>query len=317
MSATTFTQFPRELRDMIWSAATAVQYQQYCTAPCVERRRQAFVGYDNLPHDTERQPLRVYVHDSNNRDKMRLSMNECQTLVNCLPMATVCSEARSHAANFCRAQVKVMDLFYAIDALDELSDIRDEILEHVFVQPTTVMVTNAKRKVDGPVGFESAELLVDVVNRIFGSCVERIILNSWFDSIDTLEQIHWPHTIQTRKLMRIQIDDMDPIFIHDPSHDHSTMFMTPERALHVKEELLYEDEYEMRQLSWHRLKFYEILDASTKKLPRLQSIELELHTYCWDEVLLTRIKATNKDGVLWVNWSDVHFGFNHDSVEVD
>jgi hypothetical protein len=88
--------------------------------------------------------------------------------------------------------------------------------------------------------------------------------------------------------------------------------MTTERALHVKEEFCYENEYGMRQLSWHLLKFHEILDASTKKLPRLQSIELELHTYCWDEVLLTRIKVTNRDGVLWINWSDVHICFDHD-----
>jgi hypothetical protein len=174
-----------------------------CTTPCAERRRQAFVGYDNLPHDTEKQPLRVYVHDSYNKDRMRLSMNEFQILVNCLPMATVCSEARSHAADFCRAQVKLMNLYYAIDAPDEPYDIRDEILEHVFMKPTTVMVTNAARKVDGPVSFDSAEHLVDVVNRVFGNCVERIILNPWFDSIDSLEQIYWPHTAQTRKLKRM------------------------------------------------------------------------------------------------------------------
>jgi hypothetical protein len=93
-----------------------------------------------------------------------------------------------------------MNLFYATDAPDKPSDIGDEILEHVFVQPTTVMVTNAKRTVDGPVGFDSAEHLVDVVNRVFGSCVERIILNPWFDSINTLEQIYWPHTVQTQSL---------------------------------------------------------------------------------------------------------------------
>lgn len=171
-----------------------------CTVPCAERRRQAFVGYDNLPHDTKRQPLRVYVHDSDNRDKMRLCINEFQTLVNCLPMATACSEARSHAADFCRAQVKFMNLFYAIEAPGEPSDTRDEILEHIFVQPTTVMVTYAARKIDGPVGFDSAEHLVDVVNRVFGSCVERIILNPWFDTLDSLEQTYWPHTIQTQKL---------------------------------------------------------------------------------------------------------------------
>jgi hypothetical protein len=92
--------------------------------------------------------------------------------------------------------------------------------------------------------------------------------------------------------------------------------MTPERAMYVKEEFFYKNEYDKRRLSWHLLKFHEILDAATKKLPSLQSIELELHTYCWDEVLLTPIKATNKDGVLWVNWSDVNIGFDHDFIEL-
>ena len=106
-------------------------------------------------------------------------------------------------------------------------------------------------------------------------------------------------------------------FIHNPSHNQPTVFMTPERALHVEEDFYHENWHGMRQLFWHLLKFHEILDASTKKLPWLQSIELELHTYSWDDVLLTRIKATNKDGVLWVNWRDVHIGIEHNFVEVD
>jgi hypothetical protein len=69
--------------------------------------------------------------------------------------------------------------------------------------------------------------------------------------------------------------------------------------------------YHLGYVAQHLLKFREIVDASTQKLPRLQSIELELHTYLWDDVLLTRIKATNKNGVLSVDWSDVQHEFLH------
>ena len=113
-----------------------------CAVPSAERLRQAFVGYDNLPDHIERQPLRLYVYNS--RGKLRVGVNEFQILVNRLPIATVNAEARSHAANFCRTQVKGIDLFYAIDAHDEPSEsIQDEILEHVFVKATTVGVTTA------------------------------------------------------------------------------------------------------------------------------------------------------------------------------
>jgi hypothetical protein len=178
-----------------------------CISACDERLRQAFVGYENLPQDTEMQPLRLYVYDSHSQDKLRLGVNEFQTLVNRLPMATVCSEARSQAATFCQAQTGFLNLFYVItgNAFDESrdikpSDIRNEILEPVFKQQTTVMVTNAHKKKDGPKGFHSAEHLVDVINRVFGSCVERIILSSWFMTFESLEEIYWPHTAETRKL---------------------------------------------------------------------------------------------------------------------
>jgi hypothetical protein len=181
-----------------------------CISPYAERLRQAFVGYENLPQETEKQPLRVYVYDSYNRDKLRLGVNEFQTLVNCLPMATVCSEARSQAATFCQAQIGLVNLFYVIDAPDKPSDtepsdtkpsdIRDEILEPIFKQQTTVIVTNACNKEDGPKGFDSAEHLVDVVSRVFSSCVERIILSSWVENFASLEEIYWPHTAQIQGL---------------------------------------------------------------------------------------------------------------------
>jgi hypothetical protein len=176
-----------------------------CKSPFDERLRQAYVGYKNLPHDTEKQPLRVYIYRTSNMDNLHLGINEFQKLVNRLPVATVCSEARSQATTFCQAQIELLNLFYVNDIRDQpsdirLNDIRAEILEPVFKQQTTVMITNANVKKDGPKGFKSAEHLVDVVHRVFGSCVERIILNSWFKSYSSLEEIYWPHTPQTRKL---------------------------------------------------------------------------------------------------------------------
>jgi hypothetical protein len=171
-----------------------------CISSCAERLRQAFVGYENLPHNIEKHPLRVYVYDSHNRDKLRLGVNEFQTLVNRLPMATVCSEARSQAATFCQAQIGLANLFYVIDAPDKPSDIRDEILKPIFVQQKTVIITSANDKKDGPKGFDSAQHLVDVIDRVFGSCVERIILRSWFRNFNSLEEIYWPHTAQILKL---------------------------------------------------------------------------------------------------------------------
>jgi hypothetical protein len=111
-------------------------------------------------------------------------------------MATVCSEARSHAADFCRTQIKLMSLWY--DADDKPNDAGNEMQEHAFVQPTAIMVTNANETEQGYTGFNSARHLVDVVNRVFGSGVEQIILSSWFNSHNSLEDIYWPHTAQTR-----------------------------------------------------------------------------------------------------------------------
>lgn len=88
--------------------------------------------------------------------------------------------------------------------------------------------------------------------------------------------------------------------------------MTPERTTYRTDEFMDPTKgYELDHVAQHLLKFHEILDASTHKLPRLQSIELDLRTYCWDDVLWTRIKALNKNGVLWVDWIDVQIEFYH------
>jgi hypothetical protein len=69
--------------------------------------------------------------------------------------------------------------------------------------------------------------------------------------------------------------------------------------------------YDLNYVGQHLLKFREIVDDCTQKLPRLQSIELELHTYCWGDMKFARIKATNKNGVLSVNWGDVDLQYHH------
>ena len=171
--------------------------------------RQAFIGYENLPHNVERQPLRVYIYGSHNRDKLRLRSNEFWALVNRLPMATVCYEARSHAVAFCQAQIGLVNLFYITHAPDDLSDIGDEISKPIFKRQTTVMVTSAFREEDGPKGFDSAEHLIDVVYRVFGNCVKRIILSAWFESFNSLAEIYWPHTAEIMGLQHAYVFDIN------------------------------------------------------------------------------------------------------------
>jgi hypothetical protein len=92
--------------------------------------------------------------------------------------------------------------------------------------------------------------------------------------------------------------------------------MPNNRAMHAKRGFARADRHDLQNLSWHLLKFHEILDACTMKLPRLQTFELQQHTYREDELLLARIKATNKDGILWVIRSDVHFETTHSFYEL-
>ena len=87
--------------------------------------------------------------------------------------------------------------------------------------------------------------------------------------------------------------------------------MSHERDLLVEENFFYENEFDIQQVFQHLLKFVEILDASLEKLPLLQRIELELRTYCWDDVLLTRVKASRMNRALLVKWSDVKIGYDH------
>lgn len=165
----------------------------------------------------------MYVRSSHASDKLRLGVNEFQTLVNTLPMANVCSEARSHAANFFRDRVKLIDMWYAVDAYDKpsdageenseivdlwedadgsdgQSDAEEEILKPVFMQQTTVLITTGDEMEERHQGrFDSAEHLVNVVSRVFGNGIEQLILRFSFADHNAFNEMYWPHTARTRQ----------------------------------------------------------------------------------------------------------------------
>jgi hypothetical protein len=80
----------------------------------------------------------------------------------------------------------------------------------------------------------------------------------------------------------------------------------------MPEELLREYGEPTDLLSWHLIKYHEILDAAVAKLPRLRTIETQLHSENFDIYFRTRVKATIKDGTLWVNWNEVKQPLKHD-----
>ncbi|KAF2447239.1 hypothetical protein P171DRAFT_430148 [Karstenula rhodostoma CBS 690.94] len=313
-----FARLPRELRDMIWFEAAAIQLQEIadgvtkCSSPGAERQRQALVGYDDIPSHTEKDALRVYVQRSRNGDKLRISVNEFQTLVNRLPMATVCTEARSAALEACRAKVQMMNIIYSIEITPEVTeDFSDSLQKPISPQPTTVVVTNMimahpQPPEHCPPGFDSAEHVVDIVSRVFGSGVTRITLNPWAHSHhEDLESIYWPHTEKTRSLERwrpTSTYDADRIYDLDVEQPPTIAYMTPDRHLHIQHTYYTEWEYDVDMLCYHLLKFYEILDASKPKLPRLQNISLEHYE---DGGVHMSIMATYRDGALRIDWDDL------------
>jgi len=156
------------------------------------------VGYNHLPSSTERQYLRLYIHASSQTDELRLGKNELQILVNRLPMATACTNARAIAIKFCRARISFMNLFRVVE--DQLPDGRP-LLEPVFTDMTTVMVTTARfHPEDGPEGFDSPDQVVDVIARVFGSSVNKIIWGAWCGFGFVMSELYWPHTPLTSNL---------------------------------------------------------------------------------------------------------------------
>jgi ribosomal protein L40E len=149
-----------------------------CVSPLAERFRRALFGYDNLPPKREKQHLRIYVHHNHDRRKLYLGGSEFQSPLNLLPMATVCTEARVHAATVCRTNIQSMDLCYAVDPPSAHNCGGMEILQPILSQQTTATITTAYKDKDGPKGFGSAKHLMDTVYRVFGGGVKRIVLTS-------------------------------------------------------------------------------------------------------------------------------------------
>jgi hypothetical protein len=113
-------------------------------------------------------------------------------------MATACSEARANTIKSYQAQVKFVNLFRVVE--DHLRD-RKPILEPVFTDMATVMVTTSRsHPEDGPEGFDSPDQLVDVIARVFGSGVQKIIWSAWCQSGFAISDIYWPHTLQLGRL---------------------------------------------------------------------------------------------------------------------
>lgn len=88
--------------------------------------------------------------------------------------------------------------------------------------------------------------------------------------------------------------------------------MTSERALYYGEGTEFWRESIRTPLSMHMLKFHEILDASKEKLPHLGRIELVSHIYCWEDILVTRIKSTIKDRAILVKLGEFNIDYEHD-----
>lgn len=102
------------------------------------------------------------------------------------------------------------------------------------------------------------------------------------------------------------------VLTSDQHHEKCAVFMTPESTAYKTVQVVDRRRSGTYYVSWHLLRFHEIVDASTHKLPRLQTIKVEHDTYNWDEPMPTRIEATiQDDGTLWVDWSNVEISFPH------
>ena len=150
------------------------------------------MGYDHISDLRERKYLRLYIYASSQTKELRLGANEFQTVVNCLPMASACKEARSHAMKFCHGRIKTLDL---LRILDDQAPNGKPIHEPVFTNVAAVMVTTTRfHPEDGPEGFDSPEQLLEVISRVFGSGVQKIIWHAWCAPGFAMSDIYWPHT---------------------------------------------------------------------------------------------------------------------------
>lgn len=215
MSAAKFLHFPElagELRTLIWKHALVAEVKAitdglpaWCLGDQAERRRQAFVGHDNLPPRRPRMHLRVRVRDPYEGRKMRLEEDDFETLVNCLLLSAVCREARAQAVEICRTlaphvcfEYDTKDLGY-LEPPEDCAEpvlLRDvhcvpgsDSLEHVTSEPTTLTVKyGAKLPVKSPERFGS------LIGRFFGRKIENLNFELWINEHDHEVQPYLPGT---------------------------------------------------------------------------------------------------------------------------
>ena len=239
-----------------------------------------------------------------------------------------------------------MNVIYIVEEFDEENDVGDDLQQPILAQPTVVRVyyatatnatvTNPDDHMHDPPTFNSVEHLVDMVSRMFGSCITHLVLVPPFhDEWRPMEQLFWRHTEQTRTFKRkwwfvaylgcIQCcltclpalsREKASIYGADTAHDAfinpppTLAFMTPDRALHVHHAWYTEFFYNIDLLYWYLLKVHEVLDVSKDRLLQLRNISLEHYP---DGLCLTRFKARIEDGVLWIPGDDfnVSYQFNY------
>jgi hypothetical protein len=162
------------------------------------------VGHDSLldfkESERQRQHLRLYIYASRQTDELHLGENESRTLLDRFPMATASREAHPQAIKFCRSQIEFVTLFWVIQ--DQPPNERPILEQPVITDMTTVMVTTSRfHPENGPEeGFDSPDQLVDVVARVFGSGVKKIIWSAWCQPGFAMSDIYWPHTPLLRQL---------------------------------------------------------------------------------------------------------------------
>jgi hypothetical protein len=92
-------------------------------------------------------------------------------------------------------------------------------------------------------------------------------------------------------------------------YDQPALLMTKERSANTTNDHL--NHSDAIDIAHHLLKVFEVFDASMRQLPQLENFELHLHTYHWDDVLLTRFVAIRKGDALWVDCTGVQCEVTH------
>lgn len=320
MAPTVFPLFPElvpELRNRIWEFAIvssiqdiAVQLPRWFYSSWAERRRRAIVA--SLSGENKTTLLYVHIRDPYNGLKLRFEEDEFETLVDCLPISAVCRETRMIVAEFCQSLVPRMQFKYDTSHLWSLerpkqgaapivlrsvhSNPRAETLEHVFSQPTALAV-NAGH-------FKSAEHLVGMIFRFFGSRIRRLVMDLKTGSGNPIKRAYWPglgvapisieailnHDSRVGPAIIDVTKDQEPkisasfwqnmlksevTLDHDFEGDPAIIYITRDRKLYVPERF-WQNGIHKKDTTIHLLKLYEVFHASLERLPHLEYIEMNL-----------------------------------------